>query len=355
MPRGAVVLAAGWDIVVFALTLEPPTTDDRVIWDLWLSQYQLPVVLISDALGLFTLVEREAPTLQHVCTELGIAQRAAEAVLAVLCSQDFVTKQHDRFHLTDVGRTYLLPDSPFYWVPMLRDVGHGQTAADILMPRLHTDNLAFSARISQRWERGGITTEDARDSNRRFHSHSLPAALGMARAGDFKEVKRMLDVAGGSGCYSIALALHCPWLRCTVADLPAVAADSQTYIERFQCADRVDTYGFNMFDDEWPTGYDAIFFSNVLHDWDPDRRVDLVTKSFKTLPSGGHVYIHEMLFDEAADGPLPAALFSIMMLGTRGKQFTFRELEDLLGQAGFTSIDVRPSYGYYSLIRATRP
>ena len=35
--------------------MKPPPVDDRAIWDLWLSQYRLPVVLASDELGVFGL------------------------------------------------------------------------------------------------------------------------------------------------------------------------------------------------------------------------------------------------------------------------------------------------------------
>jgi cyclopropane fatty-acyl-phospholipid synthase-like methyltransferase len=200
-----------------------------------------------------------------------------------------------------------------------------------------------------------MSAEEARGSNRRMHSHSLPAAVGLARNGDFQGVTRLLDIAGGSGCFSIALALRYPALRCTVADLPVVAASTRTYIERYRCEDRVDTYPLNMFSEPWPAGYDAIFFSNVFHDWDARRREELVARSFAALPPGGRIYLHEMLLNDTHDGPLPAALFSVMMLGTRGKQFSAPELNTLLTGAGFTDITVTHTYAYHSLVRATRP
>jgi len=147
--------------------------------------------------------------------------------------------------------------------------------ASALMTFLRTEHLGEDDRITRRWERGEMTRADAQGGNRRMHSHSFPTALGLAQAVDFAAVRRLLDVAGGSGCYSIALALRNPDLRCTVADLPFIAEDAQTYIQRYGCQDRVDTSGFNMFDDPWPRGYDAIFFSNIFHDWDARRRDDL--------------------------------------------------------------------------------
>jgi len=337
------------------MTLEPPTVDDRTIWDLWLSQYQLPVVVASDELGLFARLHAAPAGCEQLAKELSLTSRGAESLLAALAASGYLLKRDGRFQLTDLARTYLLPESPFYWVPMLRRVGSGGMLAEALLASLRKDNLEADDRVTVRWEKGGLTVEDAVRSNESFHCHSFPAALGVARNMDFSSVHRVLDVAGGPGSFSIALALRHPNLRCTIADLPTVVPDTANYIHRYHVEDRVDTHAFNMFEDTWPSGYDAVFFSNIFHDWDPDRRTELATRSFSALPSNGRIFIHEMLLSDAADGPLPAALFSIMMLNTRGKQFSFLELRDLLTFAGFVDVQVTQTYGYYSVVSARRP
>ena len=342
-------------VQVQAQILEPPTVDDRAIWDLWLSQFKLPVVLVADELGVFELLRNAPRDLEEISTHTTLPARSVEAVMAVLGAMEFVVQRQGRFQLTDVSRNFLLKDSEYYWAAMMRRAGGGQASADALMQALHRDNLNTEDRISRRWERGQMTEEDAIGSNAAMHSHSFPAALGLARNGDFSGVRRLLDVAGGSGCFSIALTQHHPDLHCTIAELPVVAVDTRRYIERYQCQDRVDVYELNMFDDPWPEGYDAIFFSNVFHDWDPQRRADLARRSFAALPPGGRILLHEMLLNDTRDGPLTAALFSILMLNTRGKQFPAAELHELLSNAGFVDVRVTHSYGYYSLVSASKP
>jgi hypothetical protein len=39
-----------------------------------------------------------------------------------------------------------------------------------------------------------------------------------------------------------------------------------------------------------------------------------------------------------------------MCLGTKGQQFTFGQLKDILEGAAFTDITCQRSYGYYSLV-----
>jgi 3-hydroxy-5-methyl-1-naphthoate 3-O-methyltransferase len=169
-------------------------------------------------------------------------------------------------------------------------------------------------------------------------------------------VKRLLDIAGGAGGFAIALAQHYPDLRCSVAELPIVCQLTQRYIDQYGVADRVDTVPLNMFFDPWPAGYDAMFFSCVLHDWDLEHRAELIRRSFAALPPGGRIYIHEALLSDAADGPFGPALYSLSMrIGTLGKQFTAPELRAVLEGIGFTDVTVRNTYGYFSLMTARKP
>ena len=85
-----------------------------------------------------------------------------------------------------------------------------------------------------------------------------------------------------------------------------------------------------------------MLFSNIFHDWGPETNATLAAKAFAALPSGGRIFLHEMLLDDTGDGPLTTASFSTLMLAnTRGRQFTFAQLKGMLEQAGFSDIDVR--------------
>jgi hypothetical protein len=120
---------------------------------------------------------------------------------------------------------------------------------------------------------------------------------------------------------------------------------------------RVRTQAFNMFTQAWPTGHDVHFLSNILHDWSDETCGLLVRKSFEALPAGGRIVLHEMLMDDDGCGPLAAAAFSVMMLlGTRGRQYTLAELRGFLEPVGFTEIEAfSTGGGYYSLVVARKP
>jgi hypothetical protein len=243
---------------------------------------------------------------------------------------------------------------PYYsGITLSRDAARSEGAQ-----RLRTaleDTASTSERYSVReWKEGELSAEQA--DMRSMHGRSFPAAVGMARNGDFRNVRRLLDMAGGSGGCSIALAQQHPDLRCTVADLPVVCEQTRGFIAQYGVESQVDTTPLNMFFESWPAGYDAILLSCVLHDWGLEHRTELLRRAFDALPTGGRIYVHELLLSDAADGPLASALFSLnMRMGTAGKQFTAPELRRALEAVGFQNVSVQNTHGYFSLISARKP
>lgn len=338
-----------------ARSLDVPTTDDRPVWDAWLSVYHLPTVTVADELGLFPKLAEHPLTLAETMDALELGPRATEALLGVLQSLGFVTQRGGRFHVTEVSRNYLLPDSPYYWGGMLQLMRDIPFTHSSLLDALRKDKpVAYDGQDI--WERHEVDPEQARVFTAAMHSHSFPAAMGAARNGDFSKVSRLLDVGGGSACFPIALATRYPEMRFTIMELPVVCPLAEGYAADFGLSDRIDTLAADMFHDPWPSGYDAIFFSNIFHDWDRNRCEFLASRSFDALPSGGQIYLHEMLLNDTKDGPQAASLFSMnMCFFTEGKQFSAAELDDLLTGCGFTDVSITNTYGYYSLIRARKP
>lgn len=341
---------------------ETPTCDDRPIWDLMLGWNQFPTLMAADELGLFSFLNDGAGTEEEIRGHLSIGARACEAMLGVLTSHGFLVLRQGRFHLTDLSRNFMLPTSPYYWggmLALLRDFPMNGATVREAMQRDKRPSV-FAAEedkgLTDDWEGGDLDPDKARDITAAMHSHSFPAATGVARWGDFTGVSRLLDVGGGSGCFCIALAMKHPDMAFTVMELPAVCDAAQEYITEYGFQDRIDTCGVDMFRQGWPTGHDAVFMSNVLHDWDRLGCEHLVRSSFDALPRGGRIYIHEVLLDDTKTGPLAASSFSLhILLFAEGKQYTAGEIAELLEEAGFGDIAFTPTYGHYSLVSARKP
>jgi acetylserotonin N-methyltransferase len=206
------------------------------------------------------------------------------------------------------------------------------------------------SRPASAWAQGQMSSELATSVSRIMHCHSLPAAIELARLAEFSSFRRLLDVGGGSGVFSIALAQRHPKLRCTVMELAAVCEVARRYILDGDVSDRVDAVTVDMFRDSWPEGYDAILVSNVFHDWNAETNAQLARSAFGVLPSGGKILLHEMLIDDTG-GPPTTAGFSVRMLTTNeGKQYRFSELRALLEAAGFLDVRELRAHLYYSLV-----
>jgi O-methyltransferase domain/Dimerisation domain len=342
--------------------LEPPTADPRIIWDIYFSSYILPVVALADEKGVFSLLESAPLSVAEAAARLQVSDEWAEIILGSLAALQLVRLQDGRYRNADAARSFLLPNSPFYAGFTLR-----RFAPRNVWERLKSaigDSIAdegpasgpSSVYVVRDWKKDEWPLQRAEEGVRTMHGLSFAAAVAMARNADFSNVRRLLDVAGGSGGFSIALAQRYPDIRCTVAELPVVCQVTQRYIAEYSVKDRVDARPLNMFFETWPDGYDAVFFSCVMHDWDLEHRTELMRRSFDALPSGGTIHIHEMLLEDGANGPLAPALYGLSMrIGTLGKQFTVPELRGVLESLGFNDVAVRNTTHYFSLVSARKP
>jgi acetylserotonin N-methyltransferase len=313
----------------------------------------MPALIAADELRLFEALDQRPAAAEELAEREQLNPEALKVLLPLLVSLGFAELHEGRCRPTQAARLYLLHDSPLYWghaFTFYRDTPHAQGLVTALKTRA-ADVDQFGERPVESWESGAIDPAVARMVCEVMQSHSQPGALGLASLGLFDGVKRLLDVGGGSGCFSIALAARDPALRCTVMELPVMCELTEGYIRSADLGGRVDALPRDMFRQAWPEGYDAIFMSNVFHDWPQDTCARLAALAYGALPSGGRICLHEMLMDDAGAGPLPAAAFAMLMLvGTKGRQYSGAELTAILAEAGFVDIQVRPAYGYFSLI-----
>jgi acetylserotonin N-methyltransferase len=330
-----------------------PAVDDRVVWDVWLSMHHFPAMAAADEVGLFEALCLGRHTTADLAAQLGLDARALGILLGLLGGLRLAERRDGLWQATLVTRTYLHAESQFTWHSMLRTFRERMPVYERIVAALKDSDHA--TRASDAWERGELDLDTARHIAAFMHAHSLPASIGVAQSGDFRGVQRLLDVGGGSGVFSVAIAQRWPELRATVMDLEAMCAAAQPYIDQGGCRDVVDTVAVDMFREPWPTGYDALFFSNIYHDWDDRVCAELSAKSFAALPRGGRVYLHEMLMNDNGDGPATTASFSLLMLlGTRGRQYTLGELRGFLERAGFRDVTSTPTCSYYSLVSAIK-
>jgi len=335
----------------------PPTLDDRIIWDTWLTRYFFPAMTAADEVGTFAALAARAMRTEELAAQLRVDARALGIHLGLLAALGLVERRDGRWRATAATRSWLHPQADGYYGPMIHRYRAVEPLHAEMVATLRTGDKADSQpSAAEEWERGEMPAEMARNITAFMNAHSRASSKAVAMQPVFAYVGSLLDVGGGSGIFAIELARAWPALRATVMEIAAVCHEADGYIAAAALDGRVTTQAVNMFTDDWPTGYDAHFFSNIFHDWSDATCRLLARQSFAALPPGGRIFLHEMLMDDDGCGPLPAAAFSVMMLlGTRGRQYSLPELRDFLEGAGFVDVEaVRTGGGYYSLVSARK-
>jgi O-methyltransferase domain len=347
-----------------AMTLsEAQSADVYPLWESYLSPLWFPAVMIADEAGIFSALARRPMSIDEVARDLSLNDRVLGALLPMLSSLGYLAPRLGRYHLSEIAIAYLLPESEFYWGGVLAGSRGGNTFVDALRRALTTPDppdaipgAQVGVGNSDSWATGEISADAARGMAAYMHSHSAQAAVALAASGEFAFAKRFLDVGGCSGVFSIALARRHPELRATIMDLGPVCDEGMAYVARAGLESRIDAHAADMFRSDWPEDYDVHFLSNMFHDWRPATCRELARRSFTALAPGGSINLHEMLIADDGSGPRIAASFAMLMVaGTQGQQYSFSQLCDILGKAGFVDVEVRRTTPTHSLVRGHKP
>jgi ubiquinone/menaquinone biosynthesis C-methylase UbiE len=188
-----------------------------------------------------------------------------------------------------------------------------------------------------------------------MHSASTGPASGWPGKINLANHRAMLDVAGGSGARSIGAVHRWPKLSAVVFDIAPVCEVAAEVISKHRLQARVGTQIGDMFKDPFPAA-DLHFYSMIFHYWAAEQCRFLAKKSFDALGPGGRIVVHEMLFNKDRTGPFPVAAFNIaMLLWCEGEQYSGREVSSMLREAGFKKIEVKPTFGYWSIVTGVKP
>jgi cyclopropane fatty-acyl-phospholipid synthase-like methyltransferase len=149
---------------------------------------------------------------------------------------------------------------------------------------------------------------------------------------------RVLDIAAGHGMYGIAIAKENAGAEITAVDWPNVLEVAKENAERAGILDRYNTIPGSAFEVDFGGPYDLVLITNFLHHFDAETCEKFLKKVHNALADNGRALTVEFVPNEDRISPPPSAMFSLVMLsGTpKGDAYTFRELERMLSNAGFS-------------------
>ena len=175
---------------------------------------------------------------------------------------------------------------------------------------------------------------------------SMGNILALADKFDFSRYTTVCDVGGATGRLSIALAQRHPHLQCTSFDLPVVEPIADRSIEQAGLSDRVKTASGDFFSDPLPKA-DVITMGLILHDWNLERKLQLIRAAFDALPPGGAFIVIENLIDDERRENVFGLMMSLNMLIEFGDAFDYTgaDFRGWCTDTGFRSVEVLPLAG----------
>jgi len=285
-------------------------------------------------LDVFTPLHGVTLSAEAVAAACQCDPRAMEMLLNALVASSLIDKKANGYCATDFSARYLVKNSPGYLGHIIRHHHHLMAGWAVLHESIQSGNPVRD-RISQ-----GDDVAERESFLMGMYNLASQLAPGIAAAIDLQDCQRLLDFGGGPGTYAIHFCRQNPDLQAVVYDLPSTRSFAEDTIARYGLSERISFSAGNYHLDPVPEGFDAAWLSHVLHAEGPEGCRTILRKAVGALAPGGALLVQEFILNDAKDGPLFPALFSLnMLLGTSsGQAYSESELRGMMEEAGLTDI-----------------
>ncbi|MFZ2448718.1 MAG: methyltransferase [Syntrophobacteraceae bacterium] len=291
------------------------------------------IILTAAELDLFSLIEDGDCTSAKIALRRGLDERAVSRVLDCLVTFGLLEKAGENYSTTEEGSAFASkhPDSS---LPMLLHMGRLWDSWSGL-----TETVEKGPASNQRLPKP-LDPRDRQAFIGAMHVIGRTLSEEIAQSLDLGRFKKLIDIGGGSGTYTIAFLKRHPHLRAVLFDLEAVVSMARERMASEGFPDRTELVAGDFYRDELPTGCDLALLSAIIHQNDPEQNLDLYGKIFRALDPGGMLVIRDHIMDETRTRPPEGALFAInMLVNTRGGDtYTFEEVRADLVKVGFINV-----------------
>jgi (2Fe-2S) ferredoxin/predicted O-methyltransferase YrrM len=291
------------------------------------------VILTALELDVFTAVG-DGASATDVAANLHTDARSTEMLLNALVSLRLLVKQDGLFHNSAEAARYFTAGSRDNARPALLHSAHLWHRWSTLTEAVRAGTAVQGDEIAARgedWTEAFIAA---------MHRNASERAPLVVQAVGAEKVRRMLDVGGGSGAYSIAFARANAGLRADILDLVTVEPIAMRHIREAGVEDRVRVRAGDLREGGFGAGYDLVFISAICHMLSPEENLALLRHCREALAEGGRIVIQDFILEPDKTSPRFAALFALnMLVGTKaGSSYSEPEYAAWLDEAGFREI-----------------
>ncbi|MBB4267009.1 methyltransferase domain-containing protein [Roseospira visakhapatnamensis] len=266
------------------MPLPKPTCQFDPVEELLTDGIAAKVVEDSVRLNLYDLLD-DPRSLEQISASLGGNTGVTEAMLDVLRLKGLVVKRGDTYANTPLASEFLVSGSPFWQGSFLlsQQQRHAAIANDL------SDILRGKPRAKQGAPGQHWVSVDALNTLAQYSMQGSLQDMVAFIAGlpGFPAMRRMSDIGGNHGRYTMALLDENPQLTAEILDVPPAVPAIQTVCRESGHGDRLSARGFDLRQDTLPVAaYDLIVVSHVLHMFSESLPTTVRTIAAGVAPGG---------------------------------------------------------------------
>ena len=303
----------------------------------------------------FLRKEKNGKTVKEIADKAGISEYGALVLLEAGLSLEMIMVQNDLYFLTKTGYFMIADKLTRVNTDFSHDVNykgfyHLQDSIKEGKPiGLHKEFGSWETVYEALSEMPEKFRESWFGFDHYYSDDSFPRVMPII----FKNSpKKIMDVGGNTGKFSIKCAEFNPQVEITILDLPGQLKDADKNVKEKGFQDRIKGHPINLLDfsKPYPKGHDVIWMSQFLDCFSEDEIVNLVRNARNAMDDKAELFIMETLWDkqrfEASTYSLHAtSLYFTCIANGNSRMYHSEDLHRLVKEAGLRVVEVFEDIG----------
>ncbi|WP_242053498.1 acetylserotonin O-methyltransferase [Nostoc parmelioides] len=285
------------------------------ILQIGMSFWSAKTLLVAVELGLFTELASSPLDSQTLTRRLGLHPRAARDFFDALVALGLLERHGEQYSNTPETAKFLVRGQMEYvggilemanarlysfWGSLTEALQTGQPQNEVK----HGENF-FTELYADKERLEGFLKS--------MTGLSLGTGKAIAQKFPWQDYKTFIDVGTAQGALPVQIALAHPHLTGGGFDLPVVRPVFEEYVNSNCLSDRLQFFPGDFFRQPLPQA-DVLVMGHILHDWNLEEKLMLLTKAYEALSPGGALIIYDAIIDDDRRENALGLLMSLNML-----------------------------------------
>jgi len=320
-------------------TWKPYKRDEEainILLDMLYGYQKSRTLFTASELDIFTVIGTDSKSSDEVAVLLNTDKDATKRLLDALVALDLLEKYENKYSNSKISLRFLVQRKPEY----MSIIRYGSVAWDSWSELTNAVKTGKPKHIKSIPDMRGEELEAFIDA---VHWRSSLLARDIVSQIDLRNVHRVMDLGGGVGDYAIEFVNQKPDIEAvifTYENCAPFAKDYLNYVKNREVASKISIEVGDILKDDIGSGYDLIFLSFVMQNFNIWDNIELAKKVNDALNPGGKIVIQDLLIDDNRTSPEFNALYSLelLVLTGEGNTYTNSDIWLILKEAWFSKI-----------------